>query len=67
MPTSEQIRAFNEAVSALNEAEKCYQTALEDYRNRLQPDSLAVDQALVVRELAQLAVESAKLQLGLPE
>ena len=64
MPTPEQIRVFNDAVSALKDAERVYQAALQDYSNSAEHDSLAVDRALTKRELAQLSVQLAELQLG---
>ncbi len=61
MPAPEQIRILNEAVRALEDAETAYIAALADYRNSVDHDSQAVDRALVVREIAQLAVETAEI------
>ena len=66
MPTPEQIRTLiNEAVSALEGAERDYQTALQNYRNGAEHDSQVVDRALEMRDLARLAVQLAK-ELQLP-
>ena len=64
MPTREQIQHFNDAVHALEEAESAYKSALENYRNDANHDSLSVDRALVARDLAELSLQLAEMQLG---
>ena len=64
MATSEQIQNFNEAVRALNDAENEYKLELEKYQRSANHDSLAVDRAMTVREIAKLIVALAELQLG---
>ena len=67
MPTPGQIRIFNEAIKELEEAERTYQVALQEYRDSANYDSQAVDRALTVRKIAQLAVQTAELRLGFGE
>jgi hypothetical protein len=63
MPTEEKIQQFNEAVCAVEAAESAYSEALDKYRTSDQFDSEEVDRALLLRDIARLSIECAKLNL----